>query len=372
MTLDDFLNNPNGDCDSFVKNFNLTATRTYEVEKISNNWLQKVNVSYLISLLHTFNMCHQDLYETAVKDGISLYREFKIPKKSGGLRTIDAPNEALKSALRDLKYIFEQHFGALYHTNAFAYIHGRSTVDAVKKHQENDSKWYAKYDLHNFFGSTTPAYVMKMLGMIFPFKLVIEDPVGRVELKKALTLAFLNGGLPQGTPISPLITNLIMIPVDYKLANILRDYNKQHFVYTRYADDFAISSQYDFRFREIEQMIVDTLASFGAPFTINAKKTRYGSRTGRNWLLGVMVNGSNDITIGYKRKREFQTMLYNYAMDHNRGICWDKGDVQHMDGLKSYYKMIEGEVIDRIIAHVSGKVGVDIATLIDYDLGRKS
>ena len=199
----------------------------------------------------------------------TLYETFHIPKKSGGLRRIDAPKPELMNALRNLKTIFEEDFHALYHTSAFAYVKNRCTVDAVKRHQKNNSKWFGKLDLHDFFGSTTLDYVIKMFSMVFPFSEIVKLPNGEAELRKALDLAFLNGGLPQGTPLSPLITNVMMIPVDYKLANAFRDFDKQRFIYTRYADDFIISSKVDFDVHRVEKLVVDTLHEFGAPFTIN-------------------------------------------------------------------------------------------------------
>ena len=156
----------------------------------------------------------------------------------------------------------------------------------------------------------------------------------------------------------------MMIPVDYTLANKLRDHNGQRYVYTRYADDFQISSKYTFAFREIEAMIQETLAAFGAPFRINETKTRYGSSAGRNWMLGVMLNGENNITVGYKNKKRFQTMLENFIMDSKNNIPWELGDIQAMEGLRSYYKMVEGETIDRIIAHVNAKFGVRVESMI--------
>lgn len=271
-------------------------------------------------------------------------------------------------ALRRLKTIFEEDFKALYHTSAFAYVKHRSTVDAVKRHQANESKWFGKYDLSNFFGSTTIDFVMKMFGMVFPFSEVIKSGVGERELRKAIELAFLDGGLPQGTPISPLITNIMMIPVDYKLANSFRDFNHQRFVYTRYADDFLVSSRYTFSFREVERFIVDTLKSFGAPFTIKSEKTRYGSSAGRNWNLGVMLTKDNVITVGHKKKRQFQAMLSSYIMDTKNGISWNKTDIQTMEGYRNYYRMVEGDTIDKIVAHISEKFGVDVVKMIKDDL----
>ncbi len=205
-------------------------------------------------------------------------------------RRIDAPKDELKGVLYRLKSIFEDQFGALYHTSAFAYIKNRSTLDAVKRHQSNESKWFGKYDLANFFGSTTVDFIMRMFSMIFPFSEVVKYSIGKDELQKALSLCVLKGVLPQGTPISPLITNIMMIPIDHKLSNGLRNFHSQQFVYTRYADDFLISSKCDFDFREVEHFLSDTLDEFGAPFTIKSEKTRYGSSAGSNWNLGVMLN----------------------------------------------------------------------------------
>lgn len=363
MTLEELLFQTSQS--SSIINPNITNTRTYEFESASEHFTNKVNVERLIQRLAQFNNSVEELRN---RDRLSLYHSFHIPKRSGGLRQINAPNPELMDALRRLKTMLEEDFHVLYHTSAFAYIKKRCTVDAVKRHQKNESKWFGKLDLHDFFGSTNLDFVMKMFSMIFPFSEVVKVPGGKAELEKALELSFLNGGLPQGTPISPLITNVMMIPVDFKLANVLRNFNKQRFIYTRYADDFIISSKFDFDIHDIEKLIVDTLESFGAPFTINASKTRYGSSSGRNWNLGVMLNKDNEITVGHKKKRQFQSMLYNYITDKQNDVRWDRNDIQVMHGLYSYYHSVEPEAIDSIVKHINGKMEVDVFRLIKNDL----
>lgn len=369
MTLEEFLFN--AEVPTTVLNQNLTNTRTYEVSEVSERFQRKLRIHAptLLAKLRRFNYNTADL---RCRNRHELYREFHIPKKSGGLRKIDAPNEELMNALRELKRIFEEDFHVLYHTSAFAYIRKRSTIDALKRHQANESKWYAKYDLHNFFGSTTLDFIMKMFSMVYPFSEVVKLPGGEEELRGALELAILDGGLPQGTPISPLITNVMMIPVDYKLSNAFRDFNKQRFIYTRYADDFQVSSRYDFSFRDVEKLIMDTLAEFDAPFTLNTQKTRYGSYKGRNWNLGAMVCSDEDgkvrITVGAQKKRQFKAMLTSYILDTKNGIQWDKNDIQVMEGYRNYYRMVEGDTIDDIVQHLGSKYNVDIVRMIKDDL----
>ena len=363
MTLEEFL------FQNFqaptILNTNVSNTRTYAYETVSEYFTSRIDTDALIRKLVRFNEQTEAL---RTQERSTLYETFHIPKKSGGLRRIDAPKPELMNALRNLKTIFEEDFHALYHTSAFAYVKNRCTVDAVKRHQKNNSKWFGKLDLHDFFGSTTLDYVIKMFSMVFPFSEIVKFPNGEAELRKALDLAFLNGGLPQGTPLSPLITNVMMIPVDYKLANAFRDFDKQRFIYTRYADDFIISSKVDFDVHRVEKLVVDTLHEFGAPFTINESKTRYGSSAGRNWNLGVMLNKDNEITVGHKKKRQFQSMLYNYITDKRKGISWPREDVQTMQGLHSYYRMVEPETIDAIVKHTNEKMETDVLRLIKDDL----
>lgn len=363
MTLEEFLFQ-NFQAQTIL-NTNVSNTRTYAYETVSEHFTSRIDTDALIRKLVRFNDQTEAL---RAQERSTLYETFHIPKKSGGLRRIDAPKPELMNALRNLKTIFEEDFHALYHTSAFAYVKNRCTVDAVKRHQKNNSKWFGKLDLHDFFGSTTLDYVIKMFSMVFPFSEIVKFPNGEAELRKALDLAFINGGLPQGTPLSPLITNVMMIPVDYKLANAFRDFDKQRFIYTRYADDFIISSKVDFDVHRVEKLVVDTLHEFGAPFTINESKTRYGSSAGRNWNLGVMLNKDNEITVGHKKKRQFQSMLYNYITDKRKGISWPREDIQTMQGLHSYYRMVEPETIDAIVKHTNEKMETDVLRLIKDDL----
>ena len=288
-------------------------------------------------------------------------------KKSKGLRKIDAPVPELMSALRQLKTIFESEMFALYHTSAFAYIKGRCTIDSIKRHQQNKSKWFAKLDFSDFFGSTTENFVMSMFSQIFPFSEVVKRKDGHDALQKALSLCFLNGGLPQGTPISPIITNVMMIPIDHQLCNELRKMD-EHYIYTRYADDILISSKVDFDCNKLQDYVIGVLNKFNAPFKLKKEKTRYGSSAGRNWNLGVMLNKDNEITIGHQKKKTFKAMCCNYISDKKNGVSWELHDVQVFAGLISYYRMIEKDYIDYVIEHNNKKFEVDLEKLIKEDL----
>lgn len=353
-----------------------TSTLTRTIEEIPSRLSRTVMVSYLVRRLMDFCNKYRHLRDGEVinmPDGTTktvdvhrLYETFYIPKKSGGLRTINAPHEDLKAALRELKDIFERDFHVLYHTAAFAYIPNRSIINSLQRHQLNQSKWFLKTDFTDFFGSTTLDFLMHMLDMIFPFCLVTRSDSGRNALRTALSMCMLDGGLPQGTPISPMLTNLMMVPIDHRLFN---EFHERGIVYTRYADDCLMSSKVGFMFTEQVQLINKVLSEFQAPFVIKDKKTRYGSSAGSNWNLGLMLNKDNEITIGYKNAQRFNAMCNNYIADRKNGKVWDYESLSHFRGLISYYMMVERNYIMSTIMFYNQKYNVDMLMMLKRDLG---
>lgn len=149
---------------SGVVRTNYTNTRTILTSNYNEKIFDDSKVIGLINTLNNFITTYSDLYEV---DRATLYHSYKIPKHSGGLRQIDEPLPVLKSALEVLRSIFQNQFQALYHTSAYAYVPGRSILSALQKHQANDSHWFLKTDLTDFFGSTTKEYTLRTLENIF-------------------------------------------------------------------------------------------------------------------------------------------------------------------------------------------------------------
>lgn len=357
LSIDDIINGVDESFFDRQNDKNTHDTRTVFREKTPVRLLDRFDFDEMVASLVRFNQKYEHLI--SVEDKSTLYRSFRIPKRSGGLRPIDAPNDELMIALRELKMLLEKRFFASYHTSAFAYVGGRSTIDAVKRHQQNKSRWFLKLDFHNFFGSSTHDFVVAQIKKIFPFSEIYKREDGERELNKALSLCFLRGGLPQGTPISPMLTNLFMIPIDHDIARSAREFSP-HLVYTRYADDIILSSDLSFKWSDAQKMVVDIAAKYNAPFTLNTGKTRYGSSAGRNWNLGVMLNKDNQITIGHSKKKMFKVMVFSFMNDARNGVAWSADDIQHLLGLISYYKMVEKEPIEEILKTYSSKFGKDV------------
>ena len=92
----------------------------------------------------------------------------------------------------------------------------------------------------------------------------------RTDFETIIKYCLLNDGLPQGSPVSPHITNLIMIPLDYYITEHC---NKNGYCYTRYADDILISHPETFNYNDMINYLRGLLEN-NSPLTIKTEKNK--------------------------------------------------------------------------------------------------
>lgn len=292
-----------------------------------------------------------------LKDLTPEYQLFSIPKKTGGLRHIAAPTPETSLNLNKIKHLLENDLHLLPHNAAFAYVKGRCTKDALLKHVEHKSNFYLKIDLKDFFPSCNAEFIFTQL-----MKLQIMATLSKIygeaieeSYKTIIKYCLLDGGLPQGSPVSPLLINLIMVPLDFYITKHCAE---KGLFYTRYADDILISGKENFNFND-EVNYLRGLFENRAPFKINEKKTRYGSNKGKNWNLGLMVNQKNEITIGYRKKERLRATIFNFFNALTTDNSWDIVDVQALQGTISYYHKISPQMVKNTIKKYEQKFNLD-------------
>lgn len=287
-----------------------------------------------------------------------MYDFFQIPKRTGGLRPIKAPKPQLKEVQNSYRHIFEHVLKMLPHNNAYAYIKGRSVHHALAVHQQNESKWFLKLDLKNFFDNCTPEFISTQLRKLHPLAGWTQTEYLSF-IEKVVKVGCLDNGLPQGTPLSPTLTNLSMVEfdkwmTDYAYRNALR--------YTRYADDLLISSKYSFRFAPVVDAIKAFMGEKNYPFTINDEKTHYGSSAGSNFNLGLMLNKDNVITIGHRNKKELKNQMFFLFKNKEQ---WDTMDVLRLRGQLEWLRSNEPETHASLINWFNRKHNCNIYGIIN-------
>ena len=345
ITWEEILNNP------YLTVDNKTLGKKRITTEISDDYAaqlwekRKPNTDYF-ALYHTDDMCSINTSEH--------YRHFEIPKKSNPnkKRQIDAPDELLSTVQTYYKAVIEEQLQVLPHKAAHAYVAKCSTVTAMETHQKNKSKWFLQLDLKDFFNSITGEWLKDMLLQVFPFKFIEEK-----YLNDIIRMSLLNGTLPQGSHLSPLLTNLAMVPIDEAITTMLHNFNGHHYVYTRYADDITISCKEKFDANKIITVVKSVFKANNVPFKINNDKTRFGSSSGRNYHLGLIINKDNKISVGHEKNNKFRAKIFNFC---TTGDEWDIKDVQKMLGLISYYKAVEPDFVKKVLEKYNTKFNIDI------------
>lgn len=271
------------------------------------------------------------------------YTEYHIPKANGGYRLISAPSEELKDLQKKL-YDICLRYGAYAHDAAYAYVKDRTCKSAIQRHQNKQTKYFYKFDLHDFFPSCTEDVLQRQLKQVYPFCMLTD-----VTLIRFIQVATYKGVLPQGSPLSPLLCNMVLLPFDWAMHYSIRHFNG---VYTRYADDILVSFSDRKQLQFIQHIIEGHLPD---GLTLNRTKSRCGSIAGRNHNLGLVLNKEHNITIGHKKKMELKAKLNNFIFDFTNRRYWSIIDTQVLQGELNYFRQIEPEYADFVVKRLETK-----------------
>ncbi len=158
-----------------------------------------------------------------------------IPKKNGdGLRRLEIPCVADRVIQSSVAQVLSPRFEEEFEPDSFAYRPGRGVEQAVARvsaAQRAGYEWILDADIHNFFGSGDHDYLMARFGQS-----VSDGPLTSL-VSLWLTHAAPRGvGLPQGSPLSPLLANLFLDRLD-------ENYYGSNVRCVRFADDFVIMTK---------------------------------------------------------------------------------------------------------------------------------
>ncbi len=204
------------------------------------------------------------------------YREFFIAKRSGGgQRRILAPQPELKELQRR---ILRRLLARLkVHPAAMGFERGRSIVTNAAAHQGRAV--VIRFDIKDFFASTTTRRVQRF------FRLIGFNRKAAALLTRLCTH---DGGLPQGAPTSPRLSNLVNYRLDARLAGMAE---KLGAVYTRYADDITLSANHEDhdRLHSLQRFVRRVTAEEGY-WLHRRKKHSVRRRHHRQIVNGLVVN----------------------------------------------------------------------------------
>ncbi len=290
------------------------------------------------------------IYITAEEDK---YTEFEIPKKSGGTRLIKAPTPKLKKLqthLAHLLYKCLQEIEESKNTTPVAYGFRKKGTIVANAHNHKRRRYVLNLDLEDFFPSFN-------FGRVRGFFLKDKAFELNQEVATAIAQIACDGtALPQGSPCSPVISELVGQILDLRLLR----FAKKHGVrYSRYADDITFSTNQktfptalavqdpsDLSKWTLGDSLISNITQAG--FRANEGKTRMHCRGSRQMVTGLIVNEKINIKSEYYRKaRAMCDSLFQTGEYFKNFKYYDKSTEKSTPNFISNLNPLEG-----ILSHI--------------------
>ena len=264
----------------------------------------------------------------------NLYVSFDIPKKNGELRHINAP-------IDPLKYVQQKLADRLYEAQEKYYIKGkrqgvaqgfikkRNIITNAENHRHK--KYLLNVELKDCFDCFHFGRVKGYFEKNVNFQLPQEVSLCIAQL------ACYQGKLPQGSPCSPVITNLICSIMDNRIMALTKKYK---LVYTRYADDLTFSTN-DPNFPELQEIFLNELGVIvnKSGFCINESKTRFSVNTARQEVTGLVVN--NRINVKREYYKTTRSMVDHIFKGSGAEIAGKPLSMNAVEGRLAYINQLD-------------------------------
>ncbi|PFI53287.1 reverse transcriptase [Bacillus cereus] len=266
-----------------AQNHNLSDETIKSNLKYAYN-LYKQNVPIIYDQLH-FSLLVGISYEYILKVTNApkqSYRRFSIAKKNGDKRIIHEPLPTLKIIQEWILHEILNNIDVSPY--AKAYRKKVSLKDNVKFHR--NQKKVLRLDIKDFFGSIKQNQVLSIF-----LKIGYTIDVSTLLAK----ICTLSGKLPQGSPTSAALSNLVMRGFDKEISLYC---NEKKIRYTRYADDMTFSG--DFK----EQKLIKKVKSYLSwiRLELNLDKTNLMRKHNRQLVTGITVNEKIQVNVQKRRK----------------------------------------------------------------------
>jgi RNA-directed DNA polymerase len=213
-------------------------------------------------------------------------RRVWIPKSGGGERGLGIPNVIDRIVQQAVHQVLSPWYDASFHASSHGFRPARSCHTAIaeaRSHVGSGHDWVVDIDLEKFFDTVphdrlmsrleeriSDARILRLIRRMLRAKVVMPDGV----------VVSTEEGTPQGGPLSPLLSNIVLDELDQELA-------KRGHRFVRYADDCNVYT----RSKRAAERVMRSTVHFierRLGLRVNASKSAV-ARTGQRHFLGFRL-----------------------------------------------------------------------------------
>jgi RNA-directed DNA polymerase len=258
-------------------------------------------------------------------------KRVEIPKPDGGIRNLGIPTALDRFIQQAVMQVLQRQWDETFSEHSYGFRPGRSAHQAIAEAQRYIAEGYSivvDIDLEKFFDRVNHDTLMSRVAR-------------RIKDKRVLKLirAFLNAGVmenglvsptdegtPQGGPLSPLLSNLLLDELDKELE-------KRGHRFVRYADDSNIYVRSERAGQRVMKSISDFLTK-KLKLRVNQEKSAVGKPSERKFL-GFRFSAGKELkrTIAANSLKRFKKRIREIT-GRNRGVSLE----QVIEELKRYLR----------------------------------
>ena len=180
----------------------------------------------------------------------------EIEKPGGGKRRLGIPTVIDRMIQQAMHQVLNPLFDPVFSDSSFGYRKGRSAEQAAlqaQRYMQEGKRWVVDVDLSRFFDEVNHDVLMAKVKRKVTDKRVLKliDRYLRTGIMHEGVASPRLKGTPQGSPLSPLLSNILLNEMDKELE-------KRGHSFCRYADDFVIF----IRSEKAAQRVYDSVVSF--------------------------------------------------------------------------------------------------------------